>query len=119
MEARDEILRNFLGGFIFTVSEEDRKKGFVNGRTGWEAPSNIGMIILALLYGEGDFGKTICLAVNCGEDTDCTAATSGALLDILLGIDGIEEKWKAPIGGKLKPACLNLGELGNLGHLMP
>ena len=119
MEARDEILRNFLGGFIFTVSEEDRKKGFVNGRTGWEAPSNIGMIILALLYGEGDFGKTICLAVNCGEDTDCTAATSGALLGILLGIDGIEEKWKAPIGGKLKPACLNLGELGNLGNLLP
>ena len=119
MEARDEILHNFLGGFIFSISEEDQKKGLVNGRIGWEAPSNIGLVILALLYGEGNFGQTICLAVNCGEDTDCTAATSGALLGILLGAEGIEEKWVAPIGGKLKPACLNLGEMGNLGSLLP
>lgn len=118
-EARDEILKNYLGGFIFTISEEDRRKGFTDGRVGWEAPSNIGLIAVALLYGEGDFGKTICIAVNCGEDTDCTAATAGSLLGILLGIDGIPEKWRLPIGTKLKPACLNLGELGNLGSLLP
>ena len=40
-EARDEILRNFLGGFIFTISDEDVEKGFTNGKVGWEAPSNI------------------------------------------------------------------------------
>lgn len=118
-ETRDAILREFTGGFIFSISKEDCEKGLTDGRVGWEAPSNIGLIVLALLYGEGDFGKTICLAVNCGEDTDCTAATAGSLLGIIKGIDGIEEKWAAPIGTKLKPACLNLGELGNLGSLLP
>lgn len=118
-DARDEILRSYLGGFIFTISQEDQAKGFRDGRVGWEAPSNIGMITIALLYGEGDFGKTLCLAVNCGEDTDCTAATAGSLLGILLGIDGIPEEWAKPIGTGLKTACLNLGELGNLGSLLP
>ena len=50
---------------------------------------------------------------------DCTAATSGALLGILLGIDGIEEKWKAPIGGKAEAGMPESGELGNLGNLLP
>ena len=77
------------------------------------------MVVIALLYGEGDFGKTLCLAVNCGEDTDCTAATAGSLLGIILGIDGIDEKWAKPVGTRLKTACLNLGELGNLGNQLP
>ena len=94
-------------------------KGLHDGRVGWEAPSNIGLIVLALLYGEGDFGRTICMAVNCGEDTDCTAATSGALLGILKGIEHIEPRWSDPIGTKLKTACLNLDELGNLGSILP
>lgn len=118
-ETRDELLSQFLGGFIFSISDEDNAKGFTNGKVGWEAPSNIGLIVLSLLYGEKDFGKTICLAVNCGEDTDCTAATAGSLLGILLGMDGIDEKWAKPIGTNLKTACLNLGELGNLGNLLP
>ena len=109
----------FLGGFIFTVSPEDEKKGLVNGRVGWEAPSNVALVTTALLYGQGDFGKTICIAVNCGEDTDCTAATAGALLGIVYGIDGIPEEWAKPVGTTLNTACLNLGELGNLGSQLP
>lgn len=61
---------------------------------------NFGFIVLALLAGQGDFGKTICIATNCGKDTDCTAATVGAVMGII-NPQGIEEKWSAPIGGKL------------------
>lgn len=61
---------------------------------------NIPFTVLALLSGNGDFGKTICDAANCGMDTDCTAATAGALLGIL-DPDGIPEKWKAPVGKEL------------------
>jgi ADP-ribosylation/crystallin J1 len=39
--------------------------------------------VLGLLAGEGDFGKSLCIAVNCGNDTDCTGATLGAPLGIL------------------------------------
>ena len=61
---------------------------------------NIPFTVLALLSGNGDFGKTICDAANCGMDTDCTAATAGSILGIL-DPDCIPEKWKAPVGDAL------------------
>lgn len=51
----------------------------------------------------GDFGKSLCIAVNCGEDTDCTAATLGALLGILYGRKGIPEQRIRPIGNRSLP----------------
>lgn len=61
---------------------------------------NVCFIVLAWLAGNGDFGETICCAVNCGYDADCTAASVGAILGILKP-DGIENRWSAPIGDKL------------------
>ena len=61
---------------------------------------NIPFTVLALLSGGGDFGKTVCNAANCGMDTDCTAATAGAILGIL-NPDGISEKWLRPVGHEL------------------
>ena len=58
---------------------------------------NLAFITLALLSGNGDFSKTICDAVNCGKDTDCTGATVGAILGIL-DPKCIGSKWLAPIG---------------------
>jgi hypothetical protein len=66
---------------------------------GWfQAPANNGYVILGLLYGEGDFGKSVCLATNCGDDTDCTAGTVGAILGIMHGRSGIPSQWTDPIG---------------------
>jgi ADP-ribosylglycohydrolase len=61
---------------------------------------NLPFAVAALLLGDGDFGRTICLAVNCGRDADCTTATVGAILGIL-NPDGIQQKWLKPIGRKL------------------
>lgn len=61
---------------------------------------NIPFTVLALLAGGGDFGKTICTAVNCGMDTDCTGATSGAILG-LIAPDAIPVEWKKPVGDAL------------------
>ena len=57
-------------------------------------------MIMALLLGKGDFGKTICLAVNCGQDADCTGATVGAIFGII-NPDLISEEWLKPIGHSL------------------
>ncbi len=71
----------------------------LNEDMGWfQAPANVAFAVIGLLYGEGDFGKSICTAVNCGDDTDCTAATVGALLGIIQGEKAIPEKWKTAIG---------------------
>jgi ADP-ribosylglycohydrolase len=70
---------------------------------------NMAFILLALLDGNGDFSRSICTAVNCGKDTDCTAATVGALLGIL-NPESIEERWLQPIGRTLilSPAIKNI-----------
>jgi len=123
VEARHKLLENYRGLAFFGsqehVSEEDKARGFFDGVPGWDAPSNVGIIIIGLLYGGTDFGDAICTAVNCGEDTDCTAATLGAIYGILHGIDAIPEKWITPIGRSIKTACLNIGDLGYFGDMIP
>jgi len=61
---------------------------------------NLAFIVLGWLAGNGDFSRSICIATNCGSDTDCTAATVGALLGIL-DPESIPERWLAPIGREL------------------
>jgi ADP-ribosylglycohydrolase len=123
LEARNQVLEKYRGLMFFNmreaISDEDWEKGLGSGQRGWDVPSNIGMLIIGLLYGQGDFGKSVCTAVNCGEDTDCTGATLGSLFGILHGIDGIPQSWIAPIGHTIKTACLNLGELGYFGNQLP
>lgn len=60
---------------------------------------NLAYIVLGWLAGD-DFGEAVCIAVNCGQDTDCTGATLGALLGIL-DPAGIDDRWLEPIGRDL------------------
>lgn len=78
---------------------------------GYSVPQNIGIFILAWLYGEDDFGKSLSIAINCGEDTDCTAATLGAILGIIHGIEWIPRKWIEPVSNKIKTICINNHDL--------
>ena len=76
--------------------------------TGWfEAPSNVAYAVLGMLYGECDFKKSMIAAVNCGDDTDCTGATVGALLGIMGGTAAIPEDWRAYIGDTIVSIALN------------
>ena len=61
---------------------------------------NVAFTVLGWLAGEGDFGRAVCIANNCGKDTDCTAATVGALMGII-DPAGIPDEWLAPIGRDL------------------
>ncbi|HRR92244.1 MAG TPA: ADP-ribosylglycohydrolase family protein, partial [bacterium] len=64
------------------------------------SPVNLGFQTIGLLYGD-DFGDAICKAVNCGYDTDCTGATLGSILGIILGKDGLPSKWIEPLSDKI------------------
>lgn len=118
-ECRDMLLEKFGAfpmfdpneRFIKTyVSDEDRKKGFDKGVIGEDVPVNIAIVVLALLYGQGDFEKTIIIANSCGEDTDCTAATAASVLGIIMGERALPEKWKKPIGKAIATSCLDITE---------
>jgi len=63
---------------------------------------NIGLTVLALLSGGGDLRKTLSDACNYGYDTDCTAATAGAILGIINGGRAILEM----CDGKMDPAII-------------
>lgn len=55
---------------------------------------NAAIIVLSLLYGEGDFSKTLNICNMCGWDTDCNAGNVGAIMGVLTGVDGIDfSKW--------------------------
>ncbi|GAT32291.1 ADP-ribosylglycohydrolase [Terrimicrobium sacchariphilum] len=62
------------------------------------APLNVALTIWALLYGEEDFEASVLLAANGGYDTDCTAASVGATLGLLNGVESIPARWSEPIG---------------------
>lgn len=82
--------------------------------SGWfEAPSNVAYAVLGILYGGGDFKKSMLAAINCGDDTDCTAATVGALLGIMGGTAVIPEDWRAYIGDSIVSIALNAALLYN------
>lgn len=79
---------------------------------GWfQAPCNIGFVILGLLFGEGDFRKAVISAINCGDDTDCTGATVGSIMGILKGVDGIDADFKEYVGDKIVTCSVALPNL--------
>lgn len=87
-----------------------------NKDLGWfQAPGNLGFVAIGLLYGEGDFKRSMIYTVNCGDDTDCTAATVGATLGIIGGTKAIPEDWKKFVGDKIMQICAN----GSYAFLLP
>ena len=65
---------------------------------------NAGVIILALLYGNHDFSRTLNICNMCGWDTDCNVGNTGCIMGVLCGLEGIDyDKWRAPINDFL--AC--------------
>ena len=85
---------------------------------GWfEAPTNVSYALIGLLWGGGDFKKSIILACNCGDDTDCTCATVGATLGILGGMRGIPDDWRAYIGDEIITISVNKADVRGGGRV--
>ncbi len=68
-----------------------------------DAPQNLGFFTIGLLYGQRDFGMSLCAAVNCGYDAETVGGAMGAVQGILKGSSGLPEAWIAPIGDLLIP----------------
>ncbi len=75
---------------------------------------NAGVVVLALLYGDGDgstalttsLARTVCIATNAGWDTDCNAGNVGAIIGVAVGLGGIEQHWRVAMNDALVGASM-------------
>ena len=92
---------------VFRIIHEkyDEHSGY-----GWcHTISNAMIVAAALLYGGGDYGKSICMAVETAFDTDCNGATVGSILGMANGINSIPEYWTKPLNDTLYTSIFGVG----------
>jgi ADP-ribosylglycohydrolase len=68
------------------------------GMAGAHTLNNAALTVAGLLYGNGNYGKTIALTVMGGVDTDCTGATAGSIFGAMAGAKRLPRKWTRPLG---------------------
>jgi hypothetical protein len=83
-----------------------------------DARLNAAWVVLGLLYGDGDFGRTLQVSTRAGDDSDCNPATAGGVLGAILGLDRIPGRFKAGLeairGRDFPYTNISLDEASNL-----
>lgn len=110
-----EAITNVIADYKNGVSYDDCCKkihSLFDEHTGYgwcHTIPNAMIVAAALLYGEGDFGKSICMAVQPAFDTDCNGATVGSVLGMRNGIKNIDEVWTKPLEDTLHTSIFGVG----------
>ena len=68
-----------------------------NSASNIDAVINSAYIVIGLLYGGGNFYRTIDISTRCGHDSDCNPASAGGILGTILGFNKIPAYWKTPV----------------------
>jgi ADP-ribosylglycohydrolase len=59
--------------------------------------NNVAAVAASVIWGGGDYEKSIATAVLCGWDTDCNGATVGSIAGAMCGAAKLPKKWTAPL----------------------
>jgi hypothetical protein len=59
-----------------------------------DAKINSAWIVLGLLYGQGDLGKTYSISTRAGDDSDCNPGNAGGIIGTIIGYKNIPEYWR-------------------------
>ncbi|MEI6060618.1 MAG: ADP-ribosylglycohydrolase family protein [Bacteroidota bacterium] len=62
-----------------------------------DAKINSAYVAIGLLYGKGDFSKSIDITTHCGQDSDSDAGTVGGVLGVMSGYSRIPAFWLKPL----------------------
>ncbi|MBA8975904.1 ADP-ribosylglycohydrolase family protein [Streptomyces sp. SID7804] len=65
---------------------------------------NAAVLTAGLLYGDGDFTRTVALTVRGGLDTDSNGATAGSVAGVLCGASAVPDQWKEPLRNTVRSA---------------
>src|SRR5690606_33376520 len=63
--------------------------------------NNAALVVAALVYGAGDFERSITAVVSGGWDTDSNGATVGSITGALTGASGLPQRWTAPLRNRV------------------
>lgn len=84
-----------------------------------DATVNAAYIVLGLLYGNGDFTKTMEISTRAGQDSDCNPSSAGGILGTVLGYKNIPAYWKMGLAEaepiKFKYTTLSLNDVYDIG----
>ncbi|MEU6682387.1 ADP-ribosylglycohydrolase family protein [Streptomyces sp. NPDC046832] len=83
---------------LTTLAEETVGMGWIH------TVPNAAVLTAGLLYGDGDFTRTITLTVRGGLDTDSNGATAGSVAGVFGGAAAIPDQWKAPLEDTVRSA---------------
>lgn len=99
---RDQLDAHAEGvGFDEAMARAEQRLGHYH----WiHAVNNAAVVAAALLWGEGDFTRTVGHAVEGGLDTDCTGATAGSVCGALVGTAGLPAHLVDPLEDTLHSA---------------
>jgi ADP-ribosylglycohydrolase len=64
--------------------------------------NNAALVVAALLYGNGDYDRSICNVVMGGWDTDSNGATVGSVIGTMRGKSKLPESWIAPLKNRIR-----------------
>ncbi|MGQ9651677.1 MAG: ADP-ribosylglycohydrolase family protein [Phycisphaerae bacterium] len=73
--------------------------------------NNACLVIMGLLHGQMHFGKTICITVMGGWDTDCTGATAGSVIGAMLGAERLPRRWIKPLNNRLESIVIGYNDV--------
>jgi hypothetical protein len=59
-----------------------------------DAKINSAWIVMGLLYGEGDLGKTYSISTRAGDDSDCNPGNAGGIVGTMIGYKNIPDYWR-------------------------
>ncbi|MEW2514323.1 ADP-ribosylglycohydrolase family protein [Streptomyces sp. NPDC046870] len=83
---------------LATVSAETAGLGWIH------TVPNAAVLTAGLLYGDGDFTRTIALTVRGGLDTDSNGATAGSVAGVLTGAQAVPAHWRDPLEDTVRSA---------------
>ena len=71
--------------------------------------SNAQIVAVGLLWGDGDFARSICRAVQVCFDTDCNGATVGSIVGMMRGAKQLADEWIRPLNDTLETCVRGFG----------
>lgn len=85
-----------------------------------DATINSAYVVMGLLYGNGDYTKTLDIATRAGQDADCNPSSAGGILGTLLGYSKIPAYWKDGLAGAedidFKYTTISLNKVYTIGY---